>query len=101
MKTLLLTLVALIQLYSSTVIAADLIESATQHSQTEQAALINLNTATQQELMTLPGIGKSKAAAILAYREQAGEFSDINELTKVKGIGKRLMAKLATQLVVR
>lgn len=51
------------------------------------SALINLNTATAAELDTLPGIGPSKAAAILQYRTDHGPFRTTRELMNVKGIG--------------
>ena len=48
---------------------------------------ININTATVEELITLPGIGEVKAQAIVAYREQEGPFQRTDELMKVFGIG--------------
>jgi competence protein ComEA len=48
---------------------------------------INLNTATQEELESLPGIGPTKAADILSYRKEIGAFSSIDELLNVTGIG--------------
>lgn len=56
--------------------------------------LLNINTATIDQLTALPGIGKSKAAAIIDYRETQGPFSSIDELVKVKGIGTKMLAKL-------
>lgn len=47
---------------------------------------INLNTAGTAELMTLPGIGESKAMSILAYRENHGAFSSVEDVMKVEGI---------------
>nr|WP_313779604.1 ComEA family DNA-binding protein [Paenibacillus larvae] len=55
---------------------------------------VNINTATEQQLIELPGIGKSKAKAILAYRQQKGTFRSIRELLEVKGIGEKMLAKL-------
>lgn len=56
--------------------------------------LIPVNTATKEQLMELPGIGESKAKAIIAYREAHGKFASIDELRNVKGIGPKVFAKL-------
>ncbi len=47
---------------------------------------VNINTASVTELMTLPGVGQSKAEAIVAYREEKGAFSAIEEIMNVAGI---------------
>ena len=52
-----------------------------------EASLLNLNTASISELDALPGIGPSKAAAILQYRERQGRFSSVDELERVPGFG--------------
>lgn len=48
---------------------------------------VNLNTATQAEIESLPGIGPVKAAAIVDYRKKNGGFKSVDELEKVEGIG--------------
>lgn len=50
---------------------------------------VNINTATQKELETLPGIGPTKAQDIINYRTQNGPFKSIEDIVKVKGIGEK------------
>lgn len=59
------------------------------------ASKVHLNAATVEELDTLPGIGPSKAALIVAYRKEHGAFSTLEELQLVKGIGEKTFEKLA------
>ncbi|MNC41485.1 ComE operon protein 1 [compost metagenome] len=56
--------------------------------------LIHINSAGLDELQNIPGIGVKKAQAILDYRNQHGAFSSINDLTKVKGIGDKMLQKM-------
>jgi competence protein ComEA len=58
------------------------------------SAPIAINTATAEELAQLPGVGPSTAAAILAYRQERGGFSSIDELNEVKGIGPKKLEKM-------
>jgi competence protein ComEA len=61
---------------------------------------VNINTADEATLMTLDGIGESKAKAILEYRQKNGPFKSVDDLTKVKGIGDKILAQLREQLTV-
>ena len=63
-------------------------------------AALNLNTATKDELVALPGIGPAKAQAILDYRSAHGPFKAIEELKDVKGIGAKRFEKLKGELTV-
>lgn len=58
-------------------------------STTEYAGLLNINTATHAELMTLPGIGEVLAQRIIDYREENGDFRAVEELLNVSGIGEK------------
>ncbi len=57
-------------------------------------SLININKATLEELQELPGIGPSKAAAIIAKRDELGSFKSIEDLKLVSGIGDKTFEKL-------
>lgn len=61
---------------------------------------ININTASKEQLMTLPGIGEAKAAAILNYREEHGAFTSIEELKQVEGIKDGVYTKMEQYVVV-
>lgn len=63
-------------------------------------AAININTATEQELQSLPGIGPAKAKAIVEYRKTSGNFKVIEDLKNVKGIGDKTFDKFKSQLSV-
>ncbi len=60
----------------------------------ESQGLVNINTAGQEELQTVPGIGEVKAKAILAYREEHGEFSSVEEIQQVPGIKGKTYEKI-------
>lgn len=66
----------------------------------DESGSIDLNTATQAELETLPGIGPVKAAAIIAYRAEHGAFTDVSELDDVDGISPAIVAELASLVSV-
>ena len=61
---------------------------------------VNLNTATKAELLSLNGIGESRAEAILAYREANGRFGNIEDLKKVDGIKEGIFQKIREQITV-
>ncbi len=61
---------------------------------------VNINTATEAELMTLPGIGQSKAALIIQYRETHGGFSSIEEIKKIEGIKEGTYSKICENIKI-
>ena len=62
--------------------------------------LVNINTATKEQLMSVSGIGESKALAIISYRTENGLFKSINDLLNVSGIGDSLFAKIKEFITV-
>jgi competence protein ComEA len=56
--------------------------------------VVNVNTASLEELQLLPGVGESRARAIVAARKQRGGFKSLDELVEVKGIGEASLARL-------
>lgn len=63
--------------------------------------LINLNTATSEELQQLDGVGPAKASAIISYREENGPFQKIEDLMNVSGIGQKSFDKLKESIRVQ
>ena len=74
--------------------------SSTNNESSDKISLININSATLEQLKTLTGIGESKAKAIIEYRNQNGKFSDISEITKVSGISEAIFAKIKENITV-
>jgi len=66
----------------------------------DTGTLININTANQEELESLPGIGSVRAQAIIAYRTQNGFFLTIEDLLKVDGIGETTFNELKALITV-
>lgn len=62
--------------------------------------LVNLNTADVAALMTLPGIGESRAKAIISYREQHGAFAQIEDIMKISGIKQAAFSKIKDKITV-
>lgn len=64
------------------------------------AEKINLNTATAEQLQTLPGIGPALAQRIIAYRAKIGKFTKVEEILNVQGIGEKTFQRFKDRLVV-
>lgn len=67
---------------------------------TLSSAKVNINTASAEELMSLTGIGPTKAQAIVDYRTNFGNFTSIDQLTNVSGIGEKTLAKIRDDITV-
>ena len=66
----------------------------------EWTGKLNINTATAEELEFLSGIGESRAADIIAYREANGAFSRIEDIMQISGIGEKTFEKIKEQITV-
>jgi competence protein ComEA len=76
-------------------------EVATASTTDEKASLIiNINTASEAELDTLPGIGPSRAKDIISYREEKGGFNAIEDIKNIKGIGEASFEKLKDKITI-
>ncbi|MPQ42473.1 helix-hairpin-helix domain-containing protein [Clostridium tarantellae] len=62
---------------------------------------VNINSASKDELMTLTGVGESKAQAIISYREKSGAFKKVEDLQNVDGIGEKTVEKLKDSITVK
>ena len=61
---------------------------------------VNINTATAAELITLSGIGQTRAEAIIRHREARGGFERIEEIMNVSGIGESIFASIKDRIFV-
>jgi len=85
-------------LFKENVTDAGVLESGVQERTSN--GLVNLNTASKDELCTLQGIGESRAEAIISYREQYGKFTSIEEIQNVSGIKEGLYNKIKDRITV-
>jgi competence protein ComEA len=61
---------------------------------------VNLNTATVEQLQTIPGIGPAMAKRVVEYRTKVGKFVKIEDILNVKGIGEKMFQKMKDRLTV-
>ncbi len=71
-----------------------------EESVSTKTALININTASQEELALLPGIGESLAGRIIDYRVEHGNFAKVEDIMEVKGIGEKIFSELHDYITV-
>ena len=88
-----------VRIYQPTVQEDDIPETPNQQEEVETPQetvpqIVNINTATVQDLESLPGIGPVMAQRIVDYRNEHGPFKSVEELTKVKGIGESKLEEL-------
>lgn len=70
-------------------------------SSSDESSTININTASKETLMTLNGIGESKAQAIIDYREEIGGFKSVDEITNISGIGEKTLEKIKDKISIK
>ena len=66
----------------------------------KNSGLVNINKASKEQLMTLPGIGESRAEQIIQYRETNGPFCDIGDIMKISGIKEAAFTKIKEYICV-
>ena len=66
----------------------------------EKATLININTADEATLVTLDQVGKTRAQAIIQYRQEHGPFKTVEEVKKVSGIGDKIFEAIKVKITV-
>ena len=86
------------KLYFPTTEEAKRLETA---AKAAEEGLVNINTASEEELCTLPGIGASRAADIVRYREKNGSFQTKEDIMKVSGIKQNAYDKLCDKITVQ
>ena len=76
-------------------------ETSVKREENSLPTLVNINTADEKELMTLPGIGQVRAAAIIEYRQREGKFEKIEDIMNVKGIKTGIFSKINNLICVK
>lgn len=82
------------------ILSLDEAEEKARREQEQAAGIVNLNTASKEQLMTLAGIGESRAEDILRYREESGGFQSIEEIMNVPGIKESAYLKIKDSITV-
>ena len=82
---------------SESLVVAETLEEAKSESKNE---VVNINTASSEELEKLSGIGKAMAKRIIDYRETHGGFANKEEIMNVKGIGKKVFENIKNNICV-
>ncbi|MFO6421902.1 ComEA family DNA-binding protein [Motilimonas sp. KMU-193] len=101
-KTLIAASLLSLSAMSQVVTAAETAETQKQVEQVEsQQVVININSATEEELTKIKGVGNKKSKAIIAYREKIGQFESVEQLTEVEGIGQGILDNNKGMLAVK
>lgn len=72
----------------------------TNNKSTQDTTMVNINTASKEELDTLPGVGPATADKIIEYRETNGQFNSIEDIKNVRGIGEAKFSKMQSRIQI-
>ncbi len=72
-----------------------------EESKEDNGEVININSASKERLMTLNGIGESKAQAIIDYREENGGFKSVDDIMNISGIGEKTLEKIKDKISIK
>ena len=97
MKTVSAVMLALVMVFATPLCAQ---QEALSKVESQVTKKLSINKATAEQLQSIPGIGPSKAAAIVDYRKANGKFVKIEDLQNVPGIGAKLLAKVKSQVTL-
>jgi competence protein ComEA len=87
-------------LLATAVQSADATAEPSATTEARVVGVVNLNTATPEQLELLPGIGGTRARAIVEYRKEHGPFKQVDDLLKVSGIGPRALEQIRAHCTV-
>lgn len=74
---------------------------AAEKSYSASARVVNINTASAEEIAVIPGLGEKKSQAIVKFREKNGLFAKVEDLKRVDGIGDKLFEKIKPYIVAK
>lgn len=93
-------LVVVLALFAALPGPAGAVTTAPRETAASAGAMVNINTASTEELNAIPGIGPALARRIVEYRKAHGPFAKVDDLLAVKGIGPKMLAKIRDRLTV-
>lgn len=77
-----------------------ILNEGTNNKSTQDTTMVNINTASKEELDTLPGVGPATADKIIEYRETNGQFNSIEDIKNVRGIGEAKFSKMQSRIQI-
>lgn len=77
-----------------------ILNEGTNNKSTQNTTMVNINTASKEELDTLPGVGPATADKIIEYRETNGQFNSIEDIKNVRGIGEAKFSKMQSRIQI-